>query len=136
MRQKRLCGITVPVWADLRGRDGAVTNIRFRVAAHPDAEKLPSDAPERRLAAALEWHGWECYSRHVICRLLGCQPLLVASDDELMAILDVNPVDPRMSAWDRLAEREWDARLHESNHRTLMRHASRTAWLAARQAGQ
>lgn len=91
MRQKRLCGITVPVWADLRGRDGAVTNIRFRVAAHPDAEKLPSDAPERRLAAALEWHGWECYSRHVICRLLGCQPLLVASDDELMAILDVNP---------------------------------------------
>lgn len=98
--------------------------------------KLPADAPERRLAAALEWHGWECYSRHVICRLLGCQPLLVASDDELMAILDVNPVDPRMSAWDRLAEREWDARLHESNHRTLMRHASRTAWLAARQAGR
>jgi hypothetical protein len=126
----------VMVWPDLR-RDaaGSITSLRFRLGKHQDALQITSVHGQAKLAAILEWHASECIIREVIFERMGNSPLLAASDADLVALLDVLPLDPRMSVWADLAEKELAERESESAHRQLARYAARKIWLRAQEEG-
>lgn len=134
MRRERQCESYLLVWPDLRrDADGWVTNLRFRLGPHPDALKLASTHRPARLAAILEWHASECFIRGVISEWMGNTPLLAASDAELVALLDVLPLNACMDVWAQFAEKELEERENESGHRKLLRYSARMTWLKAQE---
>lgn len=134
LRRQRPCVDYVLVWPDLRlDAAGAITNLRFRFAAHSEALKLAPTLRQARLAAALEWHASECVIREMVYKRMGKAPLLSASDADLDVLLDRPPFDLGMSVWAEIAEKELKERENESAHRKLSRYEARMIWLAAQE---
>jgi hypothetical protein len=122
---------SIPVEVHLSYRGGSFTSIRYALSDRWDFEvgiwisihDAPDDVADDLLHVARTEH-----AHRAITRRFGSDPLLAASDEEIVEILrtPVHPCNAEGAAWRMVARREARLRHQESAHRRIQR------WAAAR----